>query len=52
MANAIVEGQLNKNNSYILLCRSGNRSKLAATNLSQLGYKTVYNLNGGLALSY
>ena len=51
MANAVFEGQLNKNNTYILLCRSGNRSKIAAANLMQLGYKTVYNLNGGLALS-
>ncbi|MDO6637950.1 aminotransferase class V-fold PLP-dependent enzyme [Pseudoalteromonas carrageenovora] len=51
MANAVFEGQLNKNNTYILLCRSGNRSKIAANNLMQLGYKTVYNLNGGLALS-
>ncbi|TMP03335.1 rhodanese domain-containing protein [Pseudoalteromonas sp. S3178] len=51
MANAVFEGQLNKNDTYILLCRSGNRSKIAATNLMQLGYKTVYNLNGGLALS-
>jgi cysteine sulfinate desulfinase/cysteine desulfurase-like protein/glyoxylase-like metal-dependent hydrolase (beta-lactamase superfamily II)/rhodanese-related sulfurtransferase len=52
MANAIVEGQLNQNNKYILLCRSGNRSRLAAANLTQLGYKAVYNLTGGLALSY
>ncbi|MFL3653035.1 MAG: aminotransferase class V-fold PLP-dependent enzyme [Pseudoalteromonas sp.] len=52
MANAVFEGQLNKNNTYILLCRSGNRSKIAANNLMQLGYKTVYNLNGGLALSH
>ncbi|MEL0649056.1 aminotransferase class V-fold PLP-dependent enzyme [Pseudoalteromonas agarivorans] len=51
MANAVFEGQLSKNNTYILLCRSGNRSKVAANNLMQLGYKTVYNLNGGLALS-
>ncbi|MEL0634935.1 aminotransferase class V-fold PLP-dependent enzyme [Pseudoalteromonas carrageenovora] len=51
MANAVFEGQLSKSNTYILLCRSGNRSKVAANNLMQLGYKTVYNLNGGLALS-
>ena len=51
MANAVFEGQLSKNNNYILLCRSGNRSKIAASNLMQLGYKTVYNLSGGLALS-
>lgn len=50
MANAIVEQQLDKNNQYILVCRSGNRSKLAAANLIELGYTSVYNLNGGLAL--
>lgn len=52
MANAIVEEQLSKSKHYILLCRSGNRSKVAATNLIQLGYKKVYNLSGGLALSH
>ncbi|MCK8122646.1 aminotransferase class V-fold PLP-dependent enzyme [Pseudoalteromonas sp. 2CM32C] len=51
MANALMEGQLSKSGKYILLCRSGNRSKLAAANLTQLGYQTVYNLEGGLALS-
>ena len=50
MANAIVQGQLEKDHSYILVCRSGNRSKQAANNLSQLGFENVYNLNGGLAL--
>lgn len=50
MANAIVQGQLDKAHSYILVCRSGNRSKQAANNLSQLGFENVYNLNGGLAL--
>ncbi|MBU76419.1 MAG: rhodanese domain-containing protein [Pseudoalteromonadaceae bacterium] len=50
MANAIVQGQLDKANNYILVCRSGNRSKQAANNLSQLGFENVYNLNGGLAL--
>ncbi|WP_075594285.1 aminotransferase class V-fold PLP-dependent enzyme [Pseudoalteromonas sp. PAB 2.2] len=50
MANAIVQGQLDKAKNYILVCRSGNRSKQAANNLSQLGFEHVYNLNGGLAL--
>jgi rhodanese-related sulfurtransferase len=50
MANAIVQGQLDKDHSYILVCRSGNRSKQAANNLSQLGFENVFNLNGGLAL--
>ncbi len=50
MANEIMQGHLNKCNCYILICRSGNRSKQAANNLSQLGFENVYNLNGGLAL--
>ena len=50
MANAIVEEQLDKTHTYILVCRSGNRSKQAANNLSQLGFEKVYNLDGGLAL--
>lgn len=50
MANALVDGQLNSHGKYILLCRSGNRSKQAATNLSQLGFSDVYNLSGGMAL--
>ncbi len=50
MANALIEQQLEKQGEYVLLCRSGNRSKQAATNLSQLGYEHVYNLMGGLAL--
>tara|TARA_Y100000782_G_scaffold83010_1_gene89964 strand:- start:3413 stop:5680 length:2268 start_codon:yes stop_codon:yes gene_type:complete len=50
MANEIMQGHLNKCNCYILICRSGNRSKQAAKNLSQLGFENVYNLDGGLAL--
>ncbi|MGO2477622.1 MAG: aminotransferase class V-fold PLP-dependent enzyme [Pseudoalteromonas sp.] len=50
MANALVAQQLKKHTDYILLCRSGNRSKQAAFNLTQLGFENVYNLRGGLAL--
>ncbi|WP_404339346.1 aminotransferase class V-fold PLP-dependent enzyme [Pseudoalteromonas mariniglutinosa] len=50
MANAIVEQQLDQERCYVLLCRSGNRSRQAANNLTQLGYQHVYNLAGGLAL--
>lgn len=50
MANALVDRQLSPQGKYILLCRSGNRSKQAATNLSQLGFTDVYNLSGGMAL--
>ena len=50
MANAIVQNQLNPQHTYILLCRSGNRSKIAAANLQQLGFANIYNVAGGLAL--
>lgn len=50
MANACAAGQLEKSRHYVLLCRSGNRSKQAAANLTQLGFEQVYNLNGGMAL--
>lgn len=51
MAYALTQGQLDKNNQYILVCRSGNRSKIAAANLIELGYNRVFNLSGGLALT-
>ncbi|MDN3380626.1 MULTISPECIES: aminotransferase class V-fold PLP-dependent enzyme [unclassified Pseudoalteromonas] len=50
MANACADGQLDKSRRYVLLCRSGNRSKQAAANLTQLGFEQVYNLDGGMAL--
>jgi len=50
MANAIVQKQLNPQHTYILICRSGNRSKVAAANLQQLGFGKIYNVVGGLAL--
>jgi len=34
----------------LLVCRSGNRSLLAARILNRLGYREVYNLKGGVAL--
>ncbi|MDP2635376.1 MULTISPECIES: aminotransferase class V-fold PLP-dependent enzyme [unclassified Pseudoalteromonas] len=50
MAYALVSGKLEKTQRYILLCRSGNRSKQAANNLVHIGFECVYNLKGGLAL--
>ncbi len=32
----------------VLICRSGNRTRAATQFLSQQGYKTVYNVTGGL----
>ncbi|WP_337881447.1 aminotransferase class V-fold PLP-dependent enzyme [Rheinheimera sp.] len=44
------EGQLNNQQSILLVCRSGNRSLLAARVLARAGYQQVYNLKGGVAL--
>ena len=45
--NEIIE-TLNKNIPIILYCRSGNRSYLSAIKLSQIGFKEIYNLEGGI----
>lgn len=37
-----------KDTPVILYCAGGNRGALAADNLRQLGYRQVYNLQGGL----
>jgi len=39
--------KLDKNKSYFLFCRSGNRSGQACRMLAKEGYK-VYNLDGGI----
>lgn len=36
-----------KNSNIVVYCRSGNMSQTAAQQLTQLGYKNVYNLIGG-----
>ena len=38
----------NKNDTIILYCTSGKRSKKAYKKLNALGYKNIYNLYGGL----
>lgn len=40
--------ELKKEDSIILLCSSGNRSSLGASILSQKGFKTLYNVAGGM----
>ncbi len=50
MADALTKGLISPDNSYVLLCRSGNRSRQAAVNLRLLGFDKAYNLKGGLAL--
>lgn len=41
-------GNLNRNGSYFLYCRSGNRSSSACGYMQQVGFSNVYNLEGGI----
>lgn len=41
-------GKLEKGKSYLLYCRSGARSSVAAKLLARKGYENVFNLNRGL----
>jgi len=36
-----------KNTTIVVYCRSGNRSALAAATLMNMGYKNVFNVDGG-----
>ena len=40
--------KLDKNTPIVLYCRSGRRSSLSAKKLSKLGFKEIYNLDGGI----
>lgn len=46
----LISGALVPTTPLLLVCRSGNRSLLAARILNRLGYREVYNLKGGVAL--
>ena len=39
---------LDKNTPIILYCRSGKRSSMSANKLAKLGFKEIYNLEGGI----
>lgn len=39
--------KLNKNRTYLIYCQSGNRSNAAMSAFKQLGFKEVYELDGG-----
>ncbi len=43
-------GSLNKDGRYILYCDNGKRSKIATNMMSEMGFKEVYNLQGGIEL--
>lgn len=40
--------KLDKNATYMVYCRSGNRSGSTVTQMEKLGFKSVYELNGGI----
>ncbi len=40
--------QLDKNNTYLLYCRSGNRSGQTLNLMHKLGFKAAYNMKGGM----
>jgi rhodanese-related sulfurtransferase len=50
-AKELIEGMsedLDKDKSYLLVCRSGNRSQQAAELLTANGFKNVFNMTGGM----
>jgi rhodanese-related sulfurtransferase len=40
--------QLDRDKTYLVYCRSGNRSSMACGLMAQLGFKALYNLEGGI----
>lgn len=40
-------GALDKNESYIVYCKSGGRSSNTADMMQQMGFSSIYNLEGG-----
>lgn len=41
-------GKLPKDGTYLVYCRSGNRSAVATSKMADLGFSTVDNLQGGI----
>ncbi len=41
-------GELDKNKSYYVYCKSGGRSMMACQIMNQSGFKNVINLDGGI----
>lgn len=40
--------ELDRDKTYFVYCRSGNRSEQACKIMSELGFKNLYNLSGGI----
>ncbi len=41
-------GKLDKNKTYFVYCRSGNRSGSACQMMSKIGFENLFNLSGGM----
>jgi len=50
LCDALLSGVLTKEQRLLLVCRSGNRSLVAAKVLNRAGFSEVYNLKGGFAM--
>lgn len=50
LCDAVMSGALTSAQQLLLVCRSGNRSLVAAKVLNRAGFNDVYNLKGGVAL--
>lgn len=50
LCDAVLSGALTPTQQLLLVCRSGNRSLVAAKVLNRAGFTEVYNLKGGVAL--
>lgn len=50
LCDAVLQGKLQPEQPLLLVCRSGNRSLLAARVLRRLGFTQLWNLQGGVAL--
>jgi len=40
--------KLDKEKTYLIYCRTGNRSSLASSTMQELGFKKIYNMIGGI----
>lgn len=50
LCDALMSGALTADQRLLLVCRSGNRSLVAAKVLNRVGFNEVYNLKGGVAM--
>ncbi|MCL6572807.1 MAG: rhodanese-like domain-containing protein, partial [Bacillus sp. (in: Bacteria)] len=40
--------ELDKNETYLIVCKTGKTSEMASTLLAENGYKNIFNLSGGM----